>query len=223
MTGRKRLILLATAMAALALPAVAEAKRGSIYDVTKATGFERMTFTGDAADCLQFAVCGYNGKVEYRISGKPKGVLRLTRNSKTGKVNGSAKYKTNGTTTATVTPPSGADCTDTVSHKSDRFTLLSSGSRFQSLLLAYHSPGGTDYLDSACTGPSEADAENANALPGGLFKAKDFFRGRKPSLGLSGGTPFRQGGFNATVEWNLKFKFRERDCSPRCKLPAGTP
>jgi hypothetical protein len=63
----------------------------------------------------------------------------------------------------------------------------------------------------------------AGALPEGLFRAKDLFRGPKPGFNLGGATPFQRGGFNATVEWELKFKFAERACSPRCKLPAGRP
>jgi hypothetical protein len=91
------------------------------------------------------------------------------------------------------------------------------------VLLAYHSGATTDYLETACPGPTEADVKAADALPEGLFRAKDFFRGRKPGLTLSGATPFKGSGFNATIEWDLSFKAKRRDCSPRCKLPAGTP
>lgn len=225
-TAKTKAALAAAAAAAIALvPAAdAQARRGSIYDMTQATGFEKITFSGDMdANCLQFNVCGYSGTVTYRIGGKPKGKLALTK-SRSGKVNAAGTYRTNGVTTTNVTAPAGGqDCAETKAHKSDHFGLLSSGSRNQSLRLVYHSAGGPDYLDTACNGPSEADADNANALPEGIFAAKDFFRGRKPSFGSGGSTPFTQGGFNATIEWNLKFKARERDCSPRCKLPAGKP
>jgi len=214
--------LLTAAAIALVPAADAQARRGSIYTMTRATGFEKITFSGDMdANCLQFNVCGYSGTATYTISGKPKGKLTLTKTRK-GRVNAAGTYRTNGVTTSNVTAPAGGQgCSETKAHKHDHFSMLSSGSKNQSLLLVYHSAGGPDYLDTACNGPSEADADNANALPEGLFSAKDFFRGRKPSFGTGGSTPFQQGGFNATIEWNLKFKARERDCSPRCKLPGG--
>jgi hypothetical protein len=207
----------------LLLPAAAQAKRGSIYDVTKASGFERLTFSGDAdSSCAQFSVCGYSGVTNYKIGGTPKGTLVLTR-TKQGKVRGRASYKTGGVTTTTVTPPApGADCTDSVSRPRDVFSLTSSGSRFQSLLLAYHAGATGDYLKTQCMGPTEQDIADANAPPEGIFTAKDFFRGARPKLSLGGGTPFKAKGFNATVEWDLKFRLKARDCSPDCKLPAGS-
>jgi hypothetical protein len=206
----------------LLLPAAAQAKRGSIYDVTKASGFERLTFSGDAdSSCAQFSVCGYSGVTNYKIGGTTKGTLVLTRTKK-GKVSARASYKAGGTTTTTVTPPApGADCTDAVSQPKDVFSLTSSGSSFKSLLLAYHVPTTHDYLKTQCMGPTEQDVADANALPEGIFTAKDFFRGATPRLSLGGGTPFKAKGFNAGLEWNLKFRLKARDCSPDCKLPAG--
>ena len=56
------------ALAALAIAPNAEAaKRGWIYDVTKATGFEKVTFIGDnAGGCDLYKVCGYSGQVGFR-------------------------------------------------------------------------------------------------------------------------------------------------------------
>src|SRR4051812_2291844 len=143
--------------------------------MTQATGFEKITFSGDMdANCLQFNVCGYSGTVTYTISGKPKGILTLTK-TRSGRVNSAGTYRTNGKTTANVTgPPGSQPCQETTTVKKDHFGMLSSGSKNQSLVLTYHSGGGTDYLESTCNGPSEADADNANALPVGIFKAKDF-------------------------------------------------
>jgi hypothetical protein len=220
-TGRNAATF-AAAAAMLLVPAAAQAKRGSIYDVTKASGFERLTFSGDAdSNCAQFSVCGYSGVTNYKIGGTTKGTLVLTRTKK-GKVSARATYKAGGTTTATVTPPApGVDCTDTVSQPRDVFSLTSSGSSFKSLLLAYHAQATHDYLKTQCIGPSEKDVAAANALPQGIFTAKDFFRGATPRPNLSGGTPFQAKGFNATVEWDLKFRLKARACSPDCKLPAG--
>src|SRR3954447_3639205 len=69
------------ALAALAIAPNAEAaKRGSIYDVTKATGFERVLFTGDQdGGCELYKVCGYSGEVDYTIGGTPKGTLIVSR------------------------------------------------------------------------------------------------------------------------------------------------
>jgi hypothetical protein len=70
-------------------------------------------------------------------------------------------------------------------------------------------------------GPTERDVADANALPEGIFTAKDFFRGATPKLSLGGSTPFTAKGFKSSIEWNLKFRLRARECSPDCKLPAG--
>src|SRR3954470_14416645 len=61
----KAALAAATALAALAIAPTAEAaKRGWIYDITRATGFERVTFIGDdAGGCDLYGVCGYSGQV----------------------------------------------------------------------------------------------------------------------------------------------------------------
>jgi hypothetical protein len=206
----------------LLTPAAAQAKRGSIYDITKASGFERLTFTGDPdSSCDEFSVCGYEGTTTYRISGTPKGTI-IVRRTKSGKVSGKASYKTKGVTTTKVTPPApAADCTDTVPHTRDVFGLSPSGPKFNSVLLTYHRGATDDYLKTQCMGPTEADVKAANAQPEGLFRSRDFFSGTRPKFNLGGGTPFRAKGFNVSVEWDLKYKAKARDCSPDCKLPAG--
>jgi hypothetical protein len=212
------------AVAAMAFAPAASAKNGSIYDFATAKGFERVTFTGDAdAACAQYGVCGYAGTVTYTIGGKPHGKLFVTR-SHSGNVKGRASYKTTGVTRARVTPPpgQGADCTDTISHKTDVFSLGSAGSQGRSLLLNYHAFG-VDYLDTTCAGPNESAVADAGFLPLGIFKASDFFRGARPQLTMSGSQAFRAGGFSSVIDWNLSFKVKARACSPNCRLPAGTP
>jgi hypothetical protein len=208
----------------MAFAPAAAAKNGSIYDVTVAKGFERVTFTGDAdAACEQYGVCGYKGTVTYSIGGKTHGRLILTR-SRSGKVNGRASYKTTGVTRARVTPPpgQGADCTDTISHKTDVFSVGSAGSNGRSLLLNYHASG-IDYLDTKCAGPNESAVSDAGFLPLGILRASDFFRGPTPKLTMSGAQAFRAGGFSSEIDWNLRFKMKARACSPNCRLPAHTP
>jgi hypothetical protein len=212
------------ALAALALAPTADAaKRGSIYDITKATGFERVTFTGDQnGGCELYNVCGYTGVVNYRTSGKPHGTLLLTR-GKHGKVSAHASYRSKNVTTTRVSPPAGqggTDCTETLTHKTDVFQLASRGSTNSQLVFTYH-PDGPDYLDTHCGGPNEGAVADAGVLPSGLFKTSDFFRGTKPIITLSGATPFRAGGFSSTIDWKLHFKMKARACSPRCLLPKG--
>jgi hypothetical protein len=208
------------ALAALAIvPATADAKRGSIYDVTRATGFEKVTFTGDAdGGCDLYGVCGYSGTVSYVISGKPRGTLRLTK-GKNGKVTARASYKTNGVTHMHVTPPpdQGSACDVTLHHNTDVFDLHSRGSHNQLLMFTYH-PSGPDYLDTSCAGPNEGAVSDAGVLPSALFQPSDFFGGTSPSFGLSGSTPFRAAGFSSTIQWKLQYKMKARACSPRCQL-----
>jgi hypothetical protein len=218
----KAALAAAIALAALAIAPTAEAaKRGWIYDVTKASGFETVTFTGDQdAACELYDVCGYSGEVGYQISGKPKGKLVVTR-SKSGKVQGHASYRTKGLTVTRVTPPSdqpGPDCTQTIAHKTDTFDIFSRGVANDRLMFVWHATG-TDYLDTKCGGPNEGAVSDAGVLPEALFQTKDFFDGSKPSFAVRGATPFRAGGFTSNIKYSLRFKMKARACSPRCALP----
>src|SRR5947208_3519257 len=199
-------------------PAAAVAKTGSIYDLTSAKGYERVTFDGTQnGGCELYNTCGYTGTVIYTIGGTPQGKLVLTR-ARNGRVRGTARYRTAGVTRVRVRPPdNGTACTDTVSHRTDIFTLNSEGSRFQNLVLNYH-PFGADYLDTQCPGPNEGAVSDAGVLPRGVFSPKDFFRGNKPRFTLTGGYSFRAAGFSSAIDWRLSFKLKARACSPRCKL-----
>jgi hypothetical protein len=204
--------------AAAIAPATAAAKTGSIYDITFAKGFERVTFDGtENGGCALYGTCGYTGTVKYSIAGTPHGKLVLTR-AHNGRVKGTARYRTAGVTQVRVRPPDGsAACTDTVSHKTDIFTLTSQGSRFQNLVLNYH-PFGADYLDTQCGGPNEGAASDAGVMPRGVFSPKAFFRASKPSFTLTGGYSFRAGGFSSAIDWRLAFKTKARACSPHCRI-----
>jgi hypothetical protein len=206
-------------VAAMAIaPAAAVAKTGSIYDVTGASGYERVTFDGTQnGGCDLYDTCGYTGTVKYALGGKPSGKLVLTR-SKSGKVRATARYRTRGLTTVRVNPPdnSGA-CTATVKHKTDVFTLNSQGSHNQNLLLDYHRFG-ADYLDTKCGGPNEGTVSDAGVLPRGVFSPKQFFKGTRPHLSLAGGYSFRAAGFSSAIDWQLSFRLKERACSPHCKI-----
>jgi hypothetical protein len=212
-------LLASISVAAMAIaPAAAAAKTGSIYDVTFAKGYERVTFDGTQnGGCDLYDTCGYTGTVKYAFGGKPQGKLALTR-SKSGKVRSTGRYRTKGVTTVRVNPPdnSGA-CTATVHHKTDVFTLNSQGSRNQNLLLNYH-PFGADYLDTKCGGPNEGTVSDAGTLPRGVLSPKTFFKAGRPSFTLTGGYSFRAAGFSSAIDWRLSFKLKARACSPHCKI-----
>ena len=104
-TGRIAALVAMSAM--LAVPAAATAKTGSVFDMSRATGYVRVTFTGDSAgSCASFGVCGYSGTVTYRVGGKPHGTLVLAR-GRNGRISGGATYRTTATTRASVTAPAG--------------------------------------------------------------------------------------------------------------------
>jgi hypothetical protein len=219
-TGR---LTAALTIAACALvPAAADAKRGSIFDMTKASGFERVTYKGDsAAGCEAVGTCGYEGTVTFRIGGKPKGALFLAK-SRSGRFSGGASYRTDGVTTATVTgPATDPSCSDSVDHRNDVFSAKSLPSSPETLLFTYHSAAG-DYLDTDCVGPTEKDLADAGALPEGAFPAKGFRRSRV-GWQMSGSQPFNAGGFSAASEWSLTFRGKARECNPRCRIPAHRP
>lgn len=211
---------MAATVLAVAAPTAA-AKTGSIFDMTIARGFERVTFTGDsAAKCEEFGTCGYKGTVTYTIGGKPRGTLLLAK-SRRGRYTGGATYKTNGVTIADVTLPDGSACTDVVKHKTDVFSTTSLRSSAKTLLLAYHD-GGDDYLDTACTGPTEEELSAAGAVPEGTFEAAGF-KDKRVKWALSGALEFKARGFSAASEWKLGFKASGRRCNPRCRIPAQRP
>jgi hypothetical protein len=206
-------------LAAMAIvPAAAAAKTGSVYDVTKAYGFERVKFDGTQnGGCELYDTCGYTGTVKYAFGGKPHGKLVLTR-SKSGKVRSAAHYRTNGVTTVRMNPPdSSAPCTDTVHRRNDVFTLNSAGSRNQNLVLNYH-PFGPDYLDTKCGGPNEGTVSDAGVLPRGVLSPKAFFKGNRPSFTITGAYSFRAAGFSSAIDWRLTFRLKARACSPHCKI-----
>jgi hypothetical protein len=209
--------LMAVAATAL-VPAAASAKTGSIYDITSAKGFERVTFDGTQnGGCDLYNTCGYAGTVKYSFGGTPHGKVMLTR-AKNGRVAATGRYRTAGVTHVHVNPPDGgAACTDTVSHPTDVFSLSSQGSRFQNLVLNYH-PSGADYLDTVCPGPNEGAVSDAGVLPRGVFQPKAFFKGNHPRFTLTGGYSFRAAGFSSAIDWKLAYKLKERACSPRCKI-----
>ena len=217
----KAAIAAGIALAALATATDADAaKRGSIYDVKAASGFEHVAFTGDQdGGCDLYKVCGFSGDVRYALSGKPKGTLQLTR-SKSGKIVGRATYRSKGATTTSVTPPpdqGGPDCTQTIAHSTDTFDLFSRGAKNDRLMFVWHAVG-PDYLNPKCGGPNEGAVSDAGVLPQALFRTKDFLNGTKPSFTLKGSTPFRAGGFSSAIDFRLHFKLQARACSPRCIL-----
>lgn len=207
--------------AALIAPAAASAKTGSIFDFTRAEGFDRVAFKADPATCEQFGTCGYSGTVKYSVTGKPRGTLVLAR-SRTGRITGGATYRTEGTTSASVTGPADTPrCSDVVSRKTDLFSAASLPHSIKTLLLSYDTPG-YDFLATKCAGPTKKQVAAAGALPEGTFQAAGF-RNKRVKWGMSGGQPFTVGGYSATSTWKLSFKAAGRFCNPHCAIPAHKP
>lgn len=212
---------MAATISAIAAPTAGAAKTGSIFDMTIARGYERVTFTGDsAAKCEDFGTCGYKGTVTYAIDGKPRGTLLLAK-SRSGRYTGGATYKTKGVTTADVTMPDGTACTDIVKHGTDVFSMTSLPASAKTLLLSYHDAG-DDYLDTTCTTPTEENLQAAGALPEGTFEAAGF-TGKRVKWALKGALEFKANGFSGASEWKLGFKASGRRCNPRCRIPAQRP
>src|SRR5690349_2433145 len=122
-----------------ALPATESAKTGVMYHVVHASGTQQVSFTADPKTCAQEFTCGDQGTLTYKFGGTPSGRLEVTRDRR-GRVNGVADFKSRGTTVAQVVQ--GTQCSDTVSHRREHFSLTSR-SRLGSLLFQFHG-GETD-------------------------------------------------------------------------------
>lgn len=203
---KSALILTIGLAAAAALPATAAAATPgkTVYDVVKASGTERVTFSADTATCAQFVTCGFGGSVNYTFGGTPSGRLVLNQ-SRSGRISGSAAFGSHGTTVSDVT--SGAVCQDTVRHKREEFSIDSRTPRGR-LLFGLHG-GKTDYLATDCAGPSEAALAHDHALPSGKFK-HNAFNALHTAIGLQGTASFREAGYVGKVTWKLKYRVKRR-------------
>jgi hypothetical protein len=193
--------LAVAAATAAALPAAADAAKAS-YRVTGASGTQKVTFRADSSTCLRFDTCGYRGTITYKFGGSPRGSLVL-RSDRRGRLSGAADFTSSGTTSSKVT--AGIDCRDRIRHRREHFTMRTR-SRLGKLIFGLHGAK-TDYLETDCKGPTEADLERDGALPTGRFKQKDF-HGQVTSFNLRGSQTFRERGYSGSTSWKLKYKVR---------------
>jgi hypothetical protein len=193
-------ITLAIALAAVAMAPAAASATTTSYRVTKATGSEIVAFTADPGTCARFVTCGYHGTVTYTFGGTPSGRLVLDQGA-SGHVTGAADFSARGTTVADVT--TGDACTDTVRHRREHFSMRSP-SRLGKLIFGLHGAK-TDYLATACAGPTEADLKRDGALPTGKFKRKDF-AAQATRFTLNGSASFREKGYRGTDTWKLSYR-----------------
>lgn len=202
MKGAQTLVL--ALVAAAALPATAAAER-TAYSISKASGFQQLTFEDDPETCARYGVCGEGGMVTHRFGGDPgPGKLVLTRKGR--RQRGSATFGSSGRTRATVSGPSGS-CRDTVTRGREWFSLRGSIER---LLFRFHPRGfGRDHLRTDCATPTEANLARDSALPAGSFEAKDFDN-QRTSFRLEGKSVFNDRGYRGELRWELSYAIRRR-------------
>lgn len=189
---------------AAAVPATAAAER-TAYSIERASGFQQLSFEGDPATCAQYAVCGERGTVTHRFGGAPgRGKLVLDRRGR--RQTGSARFRSRGTTTATVDGPNGS-CRDNVSRRREWFSLRGSIARLRFRL---HPRGhGRDYLRTLCATPSEANLARDGALPEGTFDARDF-KNERTAFKLEGTSVFSDRGYRGELRWKLSYRVARR-------------
>ena len=201
--GAKTLVLVLAGAAAL--PATAGAAERTRYSIEKASGVERLSFEADPATCAQFGVCGESGTVTYRFGGDPgRGGMVLTRRGR--RQQGSASFRSSGTTSASVSGPSGS-CRDKVTRKREWFSLRGTLRRLQ---FRFHPrQSRRDHLRTLCPTPSEANLARDGALPVGSFDARDFDN-EKTRFQLEGTSVFNDRGYRGELRWDLSYTVERR-------------
>jgi len=205
-----RHLAVAAALSALLLvPAAAAAKAKThtanyAYRVTKAEGSEVATFQGDGTStCAGAGLCGTSGTVSYTFTKANGGfalVTVITRGHRhTGL--GDFEFGTDGTTSANVVQAGVAQpCVDTVKHRDDSLDVFVSGSRFE---LGLHGLNAdllaSNYLDTHCAGPTEADMLAARVLPAVEFPLRTLKRHRI-DFQIHSNLPFHAGPFTGTLK-----------------------
>jgi hypothetical protein len=127
---------------------------------------EDLTFQGDGGPaCARAGVCDMTGHVHYGFDDIEYGELEILaiRAGQRATVIGSGSLYADGLTTATVSGGGAAPCTDKIVHTYDSFDVQGKPGRVR---FVFHSPFElTDYIDSFCAGPNNADLWHVHALP----------------------------------------------------------
>jgi hypothetical protein len=191
---------LATAGAASAAPSLDILA----FTVRSASMSEVVSFQGDGGPaCAQAGVCGYNGTISYGFGAirDGDGNVLLTRSGRRSRAIGFANLDIGGLTTVSVNGPGGGQpCTEKTLHRFD-FVYMTGNAR--QLKLQFH-PAITvpDFLETYCTGPSDADIGFAGALPTLTIKTRDLNK-RRLTISTSTVRPFHSGPFTGTVAFNF--------------------
>jgi hypothetical protein len=185
------------------------------FNVRSGSMSEVMTFQGDGGPaCAQAGVCGYSGTISYGFSAirDGDGSVLLTRSGRRSRAFGFASLSVGGLTTATVNGPGGGPpCTEKVLHRFD-YVFMSGDAR--RLRVQFHSPDAVpDFLETYCTGPSDADVGFAGALPTISIKTRDLNK-RRLTLSASTVKAFHTGPFVGTVAFSTNLVLA------RAKLPS---
>jgi hypothetical protein len=196
-------------VAAAAVPASASAAT-SRYTIVKASGSERLSYTADAQTCATHGTCGDSGRVTYRFRGTPHRGRMTLATRRSGRTAGVGVFRTTGTTVADVSYGDGGECSQTVRHRAEVFTLDSLRHNLARLLFTLHPRSHrTDYLATDCLAPSETDVARDHGLPQASFRRSGFDAART-SFRLFGSSRFVERGWRGTVRWTLSYRVIRR-------------
>jgi hypothetical protein len=204
--------LLAAAGALVAAPAALARNRAHIdllaYSVTGASMSEDLTFQGDGGPaCANAGVCGVNGHVHYGFDDIEHGdsALLIIRAGHHSLVTGFGFLAANGLTSATVTASDGPKCNDKIVHTSDGFDIEGNPGRVR---FVFHSPFNlTDFVDSYCMGPNNADLWHVHALPK-FSVPTSRLRHKRVSLTMSSSRTFHSGPFTGKLDFSAQVNLR---------------
>ena len=202
-----------------------EAERLTTFQITRATGFVRVTFHGDeSAGCRERGVCGASGTITRSYERDTFGHLFwFRRGARTLFVHGVTDEGRGQIAADVATAGSPERCVDRVRTGYDTFQLRPHRGRLRFVWRAGASDGiaivSADHEDdevppedlfpnpfgTRCAGPELPDL--AKALPRGDIPFR-VLRSRRSRFALNGALPFAGGGFAGTVDWNLRYGLR---------------
>jgi hypothetical protein len=225
---RKAALAVIAALTVLA-PAAAEAKtseRATLFTITRAIGYVRVTFHGDeAAGCRARGVCGVSGRIKRSYERPSFGQLFWLRAGPRTQALYAFVDEGRGTIRADVgTDGSPERCVDVLRTGGDTFELEPTRSGRLRFVWREVDPDdgfivGADHEDdevpaedlfanpfgTRCAGPELRDLKGA--LPTGEIPFR-VLRSRRSQFHLKGELPFAAGGFAGTVDWNLRYGLR---------------
>jgi hypothetical protein len=175
------------------------------FDVRSGSMSEVVSFHGDGGPaCAQAGVCGYTGTISYDFAGVRQGLgsVLITRSGKRTSAFGFGNLQLGALTTANVTGPGGAVCTEKILHEFDGFVLQGDAKRLE--VLFHPALVAPDFLENYCTGPNDSDIAHAGVLPTLTIPTRSL-RKRRFTLAVASSKPFHAGPFEGTVTFNASF------------------